>query len=1241
MKLFTTVILVFVIQSAFNQITTTNADSVELYNPGKGSIPVLHQTQVVQPHRTQFIGIKRIHPGRSARYDAYDESIITALPLKIPYKNFENNSSTIIEQPEVITPYYVDSVQVKSNMRRGLIETIRAGLPDKKPAGKALYKDNSIINVKYNDIAQDSNQTIWMGTFGSGLSAYDGQSFWQYSKKQGLRSNSIVELLFDSKGNLWLGTYKHGAICFNGTDFQYFNTSSGLPGNQIMALHEDREGNIWIGSDNGMTKFTGEKLVVYSEKQGLNVRQINDIAEDQKGNLWVATFNSGFYQFDGKNFVHYTTNNNLPTNMIWNIISDKNNSIWLGSFGEGIIQFDGKNFYQYASEQGIQGTEILSTYLDRCGDLWFGTDGNGLYNYDGEAFTNLSTDQGLANDKIWDLLEDATGNYWIASFGGGLMQYDGGVFNHITEKQGLPGNIMLSFCEDDEHNKWLGIWNKGLVKFDGKDFYTYNQYNGLPSTTIWDIKKDNQNRLWLATDGSGVIVFNGHTFTQYTQEQGLPHNEVISIYIDESQNVWAGTFGGLVCIQPNNTVKPFTEKQGLYLKEIRHVTHDKYNNLWIASSDNGLAVLVGDTFYHFNKQHGLCSNDTRKLFFDQAGNLWVGTSNQLSVINKSFIEYIGTADSSTLRSIGEKELYSLFSSSITTLSTKNGLASDMIKTILSADNNEIWLGTEHGISHLIPAKTSSKSGNNVEVFHDVYTIENYSYSEGYIGGDVFSNNSAGVDHTGQIWWGTGKMISQYRKPFERVDTMQLSVRINDLELFFEPIDWTKQDVKNNPLDQLKKKLNIPDQASINYSGIKDWTFLPEELTISHQINHLTFNFNATSWRGSETVKYAFMLDGYEENWNPTTRLHKSTYSNLPPGKYTFKVKAYNSKGQWSNTAKFHFMITPPWWQTIWAKVMGVVVLFLILFGVYRWRIESYRYRQRELEGLVVTRTKEIQEKNEELLQQTEEILAQRNELESKKDQLEIIHRDLTESIEYAKRIQSSMFTDQLILTNFFSDNMLLFYPRDRVSGDFYWWAHIDAKIVIAIADCTGHGVPGALMSMLGMSFLREIVMKEQQTVPGTILDRLRDEIITSLNQSLELGEQRDGMDISIVSFDAENQKLQYAGARNPLILIRDGKLLEYKADKAPISIYLKMQPFTTQTIDIKTNDQFYMFSDGYADQFGGQYMKKFNKSRFKQLLETNAHLSMANQQAILINTFQKWKGVNEQIDDIVVFGVKV
>ncbi|MFO7863429.1 MAG: SpoIIE family protein phosphatase [Salinivirgaceae bacterium] len=589
---------------------------------------------------------------------------------------------------------------------------------------------------------------------------------------------------------------------------------------------------------------------------------------------------------------------------------------------------------------------------------------------------------------------------------------------------------------------------------------------------------------------------------------------------------------------------------------------------------------------------------------------------------------MGTADNNTLRSTDKATLYSLFSASVTTLSTINGLPSDMIKTILSADGKEIWLGTEHGIAHLVPTKTTSKSGNTLEVFNDAYTIENYSYSEGYIGGDVFSNNSAGIDHTGQIWWGTGKMISQYRKPFEMADTTQLKVRINDLELFFEPIDWTKQNEQNDPLDQLRTKLNIPDQASINYSGTKKWTFLPEELTMSHHINHLTFNFNATSWRGSETVKYAFMLEGYEENWNPPTRLHKSTYSNLPPGKYTFKVKAYNSKGQWSNTTKFHFTITPPWWQTLWAKVLGITIILILLGGVYRWRIASYKYRQKELEGLVNTRTKEIQEKNEELLQQTEEILAQRNELESKKDQLELIHRDLTESIEYAKRIQNSMFTDQSLLTKFFNDNMLLFYPRDRVSGDFYWWAKIDSKIVIAIADCTGHGVPGALMSMLGISFLREIVMKEQQTIPGIVLDRLRDEIITSLNQSLELGEQRDGMDISIVSFDAETQKLQYAGARNPLILIRDNQLYEYKADKAPISIYIKMQPFTTKTLELQPNDQFYMFSDGYADQFGGQHLKKFNKSRFKQLLETNAHLSMANQQRILTNTFQKWKGGN-------------
>ncbi len=315
-----------------------------------------------------------------------------------------------------------------------------------------------------------------------------------------------------------------------------------------------------------------------------------------------------------------------------------------------------------------------------------------------------------------------------------------------------------------------------------------------------------------------------------------------------------------------------------------------------------------------------------------------------------------------------------------------------------------------------------------------------------------------------------------------------------------------------------------------------------------------------------------------------------------------------------------------------------------------------------------------------------------NELLARKND-EIAHQkeELTSSIAYAQRIQTAMLPQNQIVDASLSDYFIFFKPKDVVSGDFFWWTHFDKYTVISVADCTGHGVPGAFMSILGVSFLREIVSKERITHPGTILNRLRTEIITALHQKGVQGEQKDGMDMSLITINHETKILQYAGANNPLYLITNEKIKEFvipnperssrigesqskkekfpanarnddskskifsgdtygknlkffyeiKADKMPIAIYYKMNPFSTTEILLHPSDQIYLFSDGYADQFGGEKGKKFKYQPFKNLLLENAHKSMSEQKEALEQVFDAWKDHYEQIDDVTVVGIKI
>ena len=296
---------------------------------------------------------------------------------------------------------------------------------------------------------------------------------------------------------------------------------------------------------------------------------------------------------------------------------------------------------------------------------------------------------------------------------------------------------------------------------------------------------------------------------------------------------------------------------------------------------------------------------------------------------------------------------------------------------------------------------------------------------------------------------------------------------------------------------------------------------------------------------------------------------------------------------------------------------------------------------------------QIAEKNEELNQLVEEVTTQRNEIEKQKEIVEEVHREVSESINYATRLQGAILPEVMILEKYLSEHFVFFKPKDKVSGDFYWWSHIENHTVITAADCTGHGVPGAFMSMLGASFLREIVEKEFITHTGVILRKLRKEIIKALKQKGEMGEQKDGMDMAIISIDHETNIVQFSGANNPLYILSNRKLdnleplkdfknfYEIKPDKMPIAIYEKMDNFTAHEIQLEKGDQLYMFSDGFADQFGGPKGKKFKYKPFKRLLSENRNRPMKEQKELLEIAFNDWKQGVEQIDDVLVIGIKI
>lgn len=276
-----------------------------------------------------------------------------------------------------------------------------------------------------------------------------------------------------------------------------------------------------------------------------------------------------------------------------------------------------------------------------------------------------------------------------------------------------------------------------------------------------------------------------------------------------------------------------------------------------------------------------------------------------------------------------------------------------------------------------------------------------------------------------------------------------------------------------------------------------------------------------------------------------------------------------------------------------------------------------------------------------LAEQKDEIEAQRDTVTKQKEKIEEIHKELTDSIEYAKHIQKAVLPKRNFLDNVLSEHFVYFKPLSIVSGDFYWATQIDNLTVFTVADCTGHGVPGAFMSMLGISFLNEIVRKSEITQSNHVLNLLRENIINALGQSGTQGESTDGMDISFCALNKETNMLQWSGANNPLYIVRDNELLEYKSDKMPISINRRMDPYTNHEIQLRKDDMIYLFTDGYADQFGGEKGHKFKYKPFKELLISISKKTMEEQIDILDKTMKVWKGKHPQIDDITILGFRI
>ena len=438
----------------------------------------------------------------------------------------------------------------------------------------------------------------------------------------------------------------------------------------------------------------------------------------------------------------------------------------------------------------------------------------------------------------------------------------------------------------------------------------------------------------------------------------------------------------------------------------------------------------------------------------------------------------------------------------------------------------------------------------------------------------------------------------------------------------------------------RKAVNMdPPKFTTSFVSNNESFFFSDSLTrisIPYSQNSFSIQFFSTYFYNNVSAKFMWRIVEINKKWTEGRNQKVASFFNVIPGTYTFEVKAKNIFGIESKIVRIIITISPPWYRNIIAYIIYFLVVVTIVFLSVRYYVWRLRKHNQFLENKVNERTRELIQKNK-------EIDTKKTEIEIQKKEIENAHREITDSILYAQRIQSAVLPSRDYMKKLFKEFFVFYHPRNVVSGDFYWVNKLDNSVIIITADCTGHGVPGAFMSMLGISLLNEIILKDKVSSPDAILNNLRDQLVKMLNQNDIVDENeivRDGMDISICNLNMVTKELLYAGANNKMFIVRtsSAELIELKADPMPAGYYEIMRPFKLQRQQCIKGDLVILCSDGYQDQFGGPEGKKFMGKRFKDLLLSFCD-TQTNPEEIIQQVFYTWKGEKEQIDDVMVLGV--
>lgn len=1076
--------------------------------------------------------------------------------------------------------------------------------------------------------------------------------FRHLSVDNGLSQNSISCIAQDKKGFLWFGTYD-GLNKFDGYTITKYNYSKegGLSGSYIRCLYPDDEDNLWIGTATGglcRLHIPTNKITVYkvdsASTNGIVAASVQDVSEPVKGKLYIAT-PKGVSILDKRTetfslLAHKDDDpNSLLANSVRSITKDGRGHLWFGHNNFGLTEYipEQNKFRRYTPKDSgshLFDMKVRTLFADSKGFLWISMWSSGVALLDlktGHFYNGNDTTGPLKNiagiSLVSQFYEDSKGNMWFCTAEEGLIRYNcsTGEVNHLSSNPDDPETVSdnITFCvlEDKSGLIWSGTWKGGVNYFDPRSlafgYYKHesNKANSLNNNKIYAFSEASGDEVIVGT-GASAMYFNMRkkTFRPFPINTKDPNSlrtnsPVISILTYTDGSIWMGTAGSGVYRyflktgrykNYNTTASP----RSLSLHTPSSLIVDNDGRLWIATLGGGLNLYneATDDFTRFlndpEDANTISSNYIPNMVKDKEGNIWMGTDAagmvKLDPPSKTFIRYFDRQQNNPLPEMG-------------------------VSTVYFDKSGVMWVGTAGGLCTVDPITRAVKS--YAKEF-PLLRPEFYGIAE---------------DTTGNLWMSSDKGLIRFNpktkeiKVFTKEDGIQgkefnsrSMLKLKDGRLLAGGINgfncFYPSDIRSN---------NVPPAVVLTGFNVLNKPYLlpqdisyTNEITLSWRDYFFSFDLAALDFSDPQQNRFMYKLEGFNDDWVNIGNQHTITFTNLDPGDYVLHVKGMSSSGCLNPVPmELKIRITPPFWKTTWFYFLCAAFILIAIYAFIKYRENKLRVEKALLEKKVEERTEELR-------------------LEKLK--LEDANKDIRDSILYAQKIQSAIIPTDEDFKKMLPDSFVLFRPKDIVSGDFYWITEKNGFIFFAVADCTGHGVPGGFMTMLGNGLLNELVNEHNVTEPAEVLNKLREKIITSLKQTGRSGENKDGMDIVLFRIDPSGKELCYAAANNGFLLIRDGAAQEHAGDKQPVGIYNDQPaPFRQFTITLQKGDLIYSFTDGYPDQFGGPKGKKFKYRQLNEILTGNSGKTLKDQKNILSWHFENWKGELEQVDDVCVIGVKI